>query len=495
MNDFGRDLVIWAAVYVAVLLLLGALGRRARRDTSLADFFLAGRGIGLLVLLLTLFATQYSGNSMSGFPGQTYRRGLSYFMSVPFMVGIVSGYLLFAPRLFALARRRRYITPSDYLAERFAHPWVSYGSAAIFAITLFNFLLAQLMALGHAFAGLTGGRIPFAAGVIGGALVILIYEVLGGMRAVAWTDALQGTLLMAGMFLIAGLLAWKIGGPAQVVAGIQQVAPAKLAIPNLQTCTLWLSNFLLLALGGPLYPQAIQRIYAARRLGSLRRALAAMAFLPLIAITTVIFIGAVGIVLFPNLQGVEADQVTFKVIAHLVEIEPLAYTPALVVLIAVLAAIMSTADSCLLSLSSIFTKDFIARARGLSEKEADGLTGWTPWISGSVLAVLVGLALLQPATLWNLLVIKFEILIQLSPAFVLGTLHDKDDPKAFAARDILAGLLCGLVLALGLYATGQRSLYGFHAGTLGVGFNYLVCWGCRSSRRARRLPLLLSSSQ
>ncbi|MCB1032501.1 MAG: sodium:solute symporter family protein, partial [Acidobacteria bacterium] len=143
-----------------------------------------------------------------------------------------------------------------------------------------------------------------------------------------------------------------------------------------------------------------------------------------------------------------------------------------------------TADSCLLSLSSIASKDFIARARGLSAEEAERLTRWTPLASTGAMVVLVLLALARPTTLWNLLVIKFEILIQLSPAFVLGTWHDEGDPRAFAARDILLGLAAGLAVALGLYLSGQRNVGGLHAGTLGVGVNYLACFVARRVRRS-----------
>ena len=485
MNDLARDVVVWSGAYVALLLLLGALGRRAMRERSLADFYLAGRTLGFAVLLLTLFATQYSGNSMSGFPGQTYRRGLSYFMSVTFMVGIVSGYLLFAPRLFRAARRWALITPTDYLSRRFGSRALDLASAAIFTITLANFLIAQLLALGHAFEGLTGGRISFAAGVLGGAGVILAYELLGGMRAVAWTDVIQGSLLFFGLLLVAILVGREVGGPAAVVAGIAVSAPEKLQISDWRVTTTWLSNFLLLGLGAPIYPQAIQRIYAARRLGELRRALAGMALLPLVGITTVVFLGAVGIVLFPDLTGVEADQVTFRVLAFLVEANPAAYYPVLFVMIAILAAIMSTADSCLLSISSIIGKDLVGRALGLESDRALAFTRITPLVSCGVLAVLVAVALARPTTLWNLLVIKFELLIQLSPAFVLGTLHDPDDPRRFRAPQILAGLGAGGAVALGLYATGLGSLGGFHAGTVGVAVNYLVCWAARGRALVR----------
>lgn len=482
MNEFGRWVIVGCGVYVAVLLVIGGVARRAKRADDLSDHFLAGRSLGFTVLLLTLFATQYSGNSLSAFPGQTYREGLSYFMSVTFMVGIVSGYLLFAPKLFSLARERRFLTPTDFIHARFGSPTLSYLSAAILAMALCNYMLAQLMALGHAFSGITGNEELYVYGVFFGGLVVLGYELLGGMRAVAWTDALQGVMLGSGVLLILVLLVAEVGGPATVIAGIAAQEPAKVASPSLQVCLLWVSNFLLLGLGAPLYPMAIQRIYAARRLGELRKAMATMAFLPLVAITAVVFMGIVGIYLFPGLERIESDETTFKVLAWLVDHQALATIPVLMVMLAVVAAIMSTADSCLLSLASIFTKDFAARLRGLSDEQAERLTG-TAWVfSIAIMAGLMGIALFKLTTLWGLLVVKFEILIQLSPAFVLGTLHDRDSPRGFGRRDILAGLAAGLLVALTLYAAGYRVLHGMHAGTLGVFVNYGVCW---LSRRIR----------
>ncbi len=488
MPDLTYGIFVAGGVYIAMLVVIGFLSRRARRESTLADFYLAGRTLGPFVLLLTLFATQYSGNSLSGFPGQTYREGIAYYMSVTFMVGIVTGYLLFAPRLYRAARAGGLVTPSDYLAVRFRSPVLNYLSATIFTVALLNYLLAQLMAMGHATAGLTEGRIPYWLGVIGGAAIILLYELLGGMRAVAWTDALQGAVLVGGLLLAVGLLILEIGSPAAVLRQVAAVAPQKIQSPSLPLCLLWLSNFLLLFLGAPLYPQAIQRIYAARSLHDLRKAMATMALLPHVAITTVVFIGVAGIALFPVADGFNADQITFKVLAYLVDHQPLAYVPVIVIMIAVVAAIMSTADSCLLSLSSILTKDFIGRARGLDGADELWLARIAPLSSISIMLLVTAVAVRPLSSLWGLLVIKFEILIQLSPAFVFGTLHDPDDPGGYRSRDVLAGLIVGLTIALALYGTGQRQLYGVHAGVVGVAANYATCWLSHRLRGARAVP-------
>ena len=482
LTELGSSLILWTALYGGVLLILGILGRRAKKEHTLSDHFLAGRSIGFVVLLLTLFATQYSGNSFSAFPGQTHRLGISYFMTVTFMVGVITGYTLFAPRLFSLSRRGEYLTPTDYLDDRFKSAPLHYLSALIFAFTLVNFLLSQLMALGHAFDGVTGGAIPYEAGVIGGGLVILGYELLGGMRAVAWTDVLQGTILGVGLLLVVALIIAVVGTPGQMLEAIRDVAPAKAANPGWRTCVAWINNFVMVVLGASLYPQAIQRIYAARSLAQLKKALTVMAFLPLVAVSAVIFIGLTGIVLFPELEGVASDRVTFLVLAHLVENHELAYYPVLLVLLAVVAAIMSTADSCLLSLVSILTKDFAVRLR--APEEAGGRQGMrlTPVFSICTMSVLVFLALSPLTTLWGLIVIKFEVLIQLSPAFVLGTLHSWGEEKAFTARDILTGLAVGGVLTLLLYRSDLRSLYGLQPGVIGLFGNYLAVW---LSRRLR----------
>ncbi len=71
----GPGGIVFLGLYILSLIIIGYLGRRARKENSLADFYLAGRGMGLLVLFLTLYATQYSGNTLVGFSARAYREG------------------------------------------------------------------------------------------------------------------------------------------------------------------------------------------------------------------------------------------------------------------------------------------------------------------------------------------------------------------------------------------------------------------------------------
>ena len=111
--------IIVICVYILSLLLIGYLGKKASREYTLSDFFLAGRNMGFFVLFLTLYATQYSGNTLIGFAGKAYREGFTTLVSVTFMMSVIGAYLLFAPKLYRLSKREKFITIGDYIQFRF----------------------------------------------------------------------------------------------------------------------------------------------------------------------------------------------------------------------------------------------------------------------------------------------------------------------------------------------------------------------------------------
>ncbi|HCQ00779.1 MAG TPA: hypothetical protein DIT99_08795, partial [Candidatus Latescibacteria bacterium] len=84
---------------------IGYVAKQRRRGHSMAEFYLAGKNLGAPVLFLTLYATQYSGNTLLGYPGEAYRLGYAWIMSIGFMMGIVAVYLLFSPDLYRTSRR------------------------------------------------------------------------------------------------------------------------------------------------------------------------------------------------------------------------------------------------------------------------------------------------------------------------------------------------------------------------------------------------------
>ena len=199
LSDGG---IVFLCIYVLSLILIGWFGKKARKRNTLSDFYLAGRGMGVLILFLTLYATQYSGNTLVGFAGRAYREGYQSLVLVTMLSGAVAAFVLYAPKLYQLSRTHSFITPTDYLKHRFNNTHLTLFAASLFLMALANYILTNLKAIGFIVVAVTGGAIPFAYGVIALSLIMVIYETMGGMRSVAWTDAIQGTILMIGVITI-----------------------------------------------------------------------------------------------------------------------------------------------------------------------------------------------------------------------------------------------------------------------------------------------------
>jgi SSS family solute:Na+ symporter/sodium/pantothenate symporter len=471
---FGPGAQLFIVLYLASLVVIGAVAFRARRDDSLKDFYLAGRGIGFVTLLLTLYSTQYSGNTLFGFTGKTYRIGFAWAMCIHFMTAIVVVYLAFAPRLHQLAKQYHFITPSDYLDYRFGNAKLSVLASIVMIGAISNYLLAQMMAMGRALQGLTDADPlhAYIAGVVVLAMIIVVYETMGGFRAVAWTDVIQGSVLLVGFVLLLGVVLYEFGPIAEATTRLMADAPEKLEAPDGALSREWFSYVLIVGIGGALYPQSVQRIYAARSARTLRQSLQVMAFLPLSTTLIAVIVGIYGAAYFPGLVGEQTDTILTVVCRHIQEQSLFGYWLVVVLFSAVLAAIMSTADSVLLSISSMLTKDIYARFGG-SALDQKRLTRFGKATSWTLMLVLIAAAIrLRDTSLVRLLDYKFDLLVQLSPAFILSLHWGR-----MTARATFWGLLLGVVTAMLLAALGLGKIAGIHAGLYALALNLIISVG------------------
>lgn len=473
----------WAfiGIYLVSLIGIGWLAKRARAADTMQDFYLAGNGFGFMVLFLTLFATQYSGNTFFAFTGATYRIGFAWILSLHFMTAVVIAYLLFAPRLYRLAQQRGYLTPADFIQDRYGNPVLTLLVTLIMIVVLCNFLLAQLMAMGRAMQGLThdGGSSAYTAGVVVLALIMVIYGTLGGLRAVAWTDALQGAILALGFAVLLALLFDRFGPLADATNLILQRDLADgtrfARPPDSNRCREWFSYILAVGFGICLYPQAIQRIYAARSGAALKRSLAVMAFMPLPTMIIAMIAGIMALAYIPGLEGASADQIFGRVLREIQNHSALGYGLVVITLSAVLAAMMSTADSALLSISSMLTKDVCANHLIPDASQAD-LTRIGKRFSWTIIVALIILALVlrEKSSLVALMDRKIDLLIQLMPAFIIGIRWQRLDGVA-----VMLGIITGVLISLGLVFgdfsfVDRGKIFGIHAGLVGLVPNLLV---------------------
>src|SRR5918912_783650 len=205
-----------------VLYLLGTLGIGVWAGTRIkntSDFAVAGRSLPLIMVVTTTFATWFGAETVMGIPAKFVQGGLNAIIEDPFGAGtclILVG-LFFAARLY----KQNLLTIGDFYRQRFGKGVEVFCSAAII-LSYLGWVAAQITALGLVFSVLTNGAMSEMAGMIVGTLAVLVYVVIGGFLAVAWTDFIQMIVLVIGLSIIAVFSADLAGGADQVFAMAQK---------------------------------------------------------------------------------------------------------------------------------------------------------------------------------------------------------------------------------------------------------------------------------
>jgi Na+/proline symporter len=328
-----------------------------------------------------------------------------------------------------------------------------------------------LKAIGYIVESTTGGRITFVQGIIALSLIMVIYETLGGMRSVAWTDAIQGILLIAGCLFIFCGIEYQYGGISAVAENLIASRSEMWHPPDFAQKRLWLSTIIIIFFGISIYPQAIQRIYAAKDSRTLRRSFQIMVFMPIVTTFFLVMVGLVGLHRFPGLDKQGSEEITMLLLNDMAIHIPWVKYFIILFLSAAVAAIMSTVDSALLAISSLFTQDIYRRIRPTASQS--NLTGTGKIFSWGIMACMAYFATNLPQTIWRLTEMKLEVLCQVAPAIFLG-LHI----KSLHGRSILSGLSIGICVTLFIMFSKKMGIpitpkpWGVHAGVWGLAANF-----------------------
>ena len=468
----GASGIAVLVAYGILVLVIGYVAGRQQpgvRDSA-AGYYLAGKNLGIVALFFTLYATQYSGNTIVGYAPTAYREGFVWWQSVAFMTAIVAAYLLFAPRLYAIAKRQSFITPTDWIRHRFNYTPVTLLAIFLMLWGLGNYLVEQLVAMGQGISGLTGDTIPYQVGVLAFVIVMLTYSWMGGMRAVAFTDVMQGIALLVGIvvMLIGGLylIDGNLSGATQYLIDNE---PAKAAVPTTDVSINWVSMVIMIGLGAAVYPHAIQRIYSAESERTLKRSLARMAWMPPITVGLVCIVGIIGISLFPDLSTGESEQLVGMLANEVASINLFFYVMMILLFGGVVVAIVSTADSALLAFSSMVSRDIYSQY--INPQASEGRQVRVGKFLGIVaIAIILLIAWNPPSTLFAIFVLKFELIVQVSPAFILGLYWSR-----LAAKPVFFGMLVGALTAGALTIFGIGTIYGVTGGIVGLILNLAIC--------------------
>jgi len=400
------------AAYFLVVLVIGWFAR-TNWKSSPATYFLADRGLGPLILLATMAATNFSAFTVFGTSGAGYRDGWSFFPIMGFGTGFMAlSFWVIGRKAWRIGRERGIITPSELVQSLYGSPALSSLFALVMIVFTVPYLALQPIAAGYALEELTG--LPYFYGSVLVTAIIVLYTLHGGMRAVAWTDLFQGLLMLVLLLAAIVIAAGHHGGFIAANQKVMAMKPELFSRPgamNQYLPGIWFSYMALWFFCDPMFPQLFQRFFAARDERTLARMMLCYPVVCTIVFFAPIAVGVLGRLSFPDLAGKQADRI-LPMVATAIAGDAMSA----LVIAAGLAALMSTMDSQLLTLSSIFTRDILPLVR---RRQTDTSLPGRLFVVGLSLAGLA-FAYRPPATLLQIATEAFTGLAVLFPTVVFG---------------------------------------------------------------------------
>ena len=363
-------------LYLAAMLAIGFFSRKKAGET--ANFFVAGRKGSTLFITGSLLATAIGSSSTLGMAGLGFQRGLTGMWWL--LVGAI-GLLVLGIFFAGKVRRFAVYTLPELIARQYDRK-VALASSILIVVSWVAIVAAQIIAAGNIMSIIASDdktlwMVVFSA-------VFILYTILGGQYSVIRTDLFQSIVIFGGLFAALGLVLSRTGG----WDGLQSALPADMFSFPVSNSFEWPALVSMLLVVGLTYvvgPDMYSRIFCARDDRTARSATFWSAGLLIPIALTVTLIGMGAAVLFPEISS---QQALPTIIAEL--FSPLAGG---IVLAALLCAVMSSADTTLLSASTILTVDVIGYFRpNVKEATTLPLSRWIIVLLG-IISLLVALQL------------------------------------------------------------------------------------------------------
>lgn len=488
----------YSVVVLYMLIVIGVGYWFSRRERDTEDYLLGCRNMPWWLIGVSYVVSLLSTLTLVGVPGEAYANGVTLAVgSLLIPVFSVIAFHIFVRFYFV----RKVFTPFDYLERRFG-PGVRALSAGFFGLSRAIYLGLVLYASAKVFSGADNWPVPLTIAVVGG--VGTLYTILGGFKAVVWSDFIQFLVLTFGIFLIIVYATAGVpGGPAGVVtfAFENGRGASELTDPGFYRFSLY-ARVTLIGVAASIFNEqlffnssdqiALQRLLSTSSYPNARRALFTFILLVTPVLLILWFLGLAMFTFYSSLpvdqRPISGDAALFRFIATQLP----APIPGLIIA-AMLAAIMSTLDSGINSLATVATKDFYTR---FYSPEANELTqvnfSRAVTLATGMLAIGIGLMLNFMADRTGASVLEtsmawMALSVALPPVFIIGIFSQRA-----TSIDAIAILIIGWVVTAAMLtwhliskSTPGREVSFMMVGIPGPGVALTAGW-----LLSRRHPLL-----
>ncbi len=461
------------SVYLLITLGVAVVANR-HMTVDMEDFLLCGRRTGFIVLYLTVVATYHSAFAFLGSGGFFFTHGIGFWSAGAWTLLVGAATYVIGTRIWALGKAFGYITPADLLADFYESEAVRVAVAVVSVLFTILYIQVQALALGYIMDVATDGRVPFELGVLIMLTVAVVHLMVGGLRAVYWTDVFQGAWMYVAIWAGALVLSFELfGGPLELWQRVTSERPDMLTLPGPEgffTPGMWVGMVLTLSFGIIFQPHMMIRYYTAVD-GKTLKLLGATT--PIYLMTLYIpaaLVGLGGALVMPELE--QADRVFPELLFQ--------HAPAWltgIILAGAAAAAMSTLDSILHANMTVLTRDvyqrYIARGKSQAHYVFVGRA-----IVFALLAVAFALSITESDLLVAIVTLSGAGALQLMPAIVGVCFPGR---RSLSRAGVLAGLGAGLLtlaltlpLNLGFALPWGAHPLGMHGGLWGLLANTLL---------------------
>lgn len=212
-----------AVIYLAMILGIGFYGYK--RTKSADDYMVAGRNTPAIVIALSYGATFISTSAIVGFGGTAAQYGMSlmWLTVLCILVGVLIAFIFFGKRVRRKGKELNALTYPELLGKLFASKKILYGVSIIFVASMPLYTAAVLIG-GARFIETTLG-IPYMTALLGFAVIVALYVIIGGLIAVMYTDAVQAAIMFVGMGVLLVFTYVMLGGITAANSALEAMTP------------------------------------------------------------------------------------------------------------------------------------------------------------------------------------------------------------------------------------------------------------------------------
>jgi len=357
-------------IYLGIVLYVGLFAFR-KSTGSKEDFFLASRSLGPWVFLLTVFGTNMTAFAILGSSGLAYQRGIGVYGLMASSSGLIIPLTIFliGTRLWSLGKKHGYMTQVQYFRDRWECSTTGTVIFVVTALMMIPYIVIGMMGGGHTLEELSGGLVPYWMGGAVVAVVVMAYVFFGGMRGVAWVNALQTVLFLCFGAIAFYLISRNLGGYDKIIAEIAADPKDSALLTRQRISPQEFFSYAFIPLSAMMFPHMAIMCLTAEKVTSFKRTVVWYPICILLIWLPSVFLGVIAAHQFPGLKMGESDDVILRLLAGNTDVIVAGILGA-----AIMACVMAT-DSQIMALSTMFSQDVFAHYGG-TKRYGDNAQVW-----------------------------------------------------------------------------------------------------------------------